>query len=80
MMVKIVSLFLLYWENDRDILKQLYCVVLVASLSQKDNRNSVSKFQYFCSLTLPKFKEQELSHLRCRFSHLYYLLIAEKSP
>ena len=59
-------------------MEQLYCVVLVASLSQKDNRNSVSKFQYFCSLTLPKFKEQELSHLRCRFSHLYYLLIAGK--
>ena len=46
----------------------------------KDNRNSVSKFQYFCSSTLPNFKEQELSHLRCRFSHLYHLLIAEKSP
>ena len=39
-------------------MEQLYCVVLVASLSQKDNRNSVSKFQYFCSSTLPKFKEQ----------------------
>ena len=39
-------------------MEQLYCVVLVASLSQKDNRNSVSKFQYFCSSTSPKFKEQ----------------------
>ena len=40
--------------------EQLYCVVLVVSLSQKDNRNSVSKFQYFCYSTLPKFKKKRI--------------------
>ena len=41
-------------------MEQLYCVVLVVSLSQKDNRNSISKFQYFCYSTLPKFKEKRI--------------------